>query len=336
MVSVSGESPRRRISSWLVPALGYVISAASLVWVYWGFDWKTELPKFARADWHWVVVGLASEIAVYVCQGWRWSLLLRPVGEIGILRSAQSVFIGLLANEVLPFRTGEVVRGYVQAKWARIPLSVSLSSIVVERLFDGIILVTGFYITTVFVEVPGYLRDISLTLVVVLLIAAALIAYTMFHKHHAHATVSRSRWANVLWHVVEGLHAMGNSHWFVASAAVSVVYLALQVLPFYGLMRAYDLDLSLGAAAVVLVVVRIGTILPQAPGNVGVFQIFSVVGLMLFGVGKAEAASFATILFVAITVPLWLGGAVAAALAGVRVKDLQEKANASLQHAAGS
>jgi hypothetical protein len=126
---------------------------------------------------------------------------------------------------------------------------------------------------------------------------------------------------------------MGNSRWFFASAAVSVVYLASQVIPFYALMKGYDLDLSLGAAAVVLVIVRVGTVLPQAPGNVGVFQIFAVAGLMLFGVEKAEAASYATIMFVAITVPLWLGGAIAAAMAGVRVKDLQQKANASIQAA---
>jgi len=56
-----------------------------------------------------------------------------------------------------------------------------------------------------------------------------------------------------------------------------------------------------------------------------------VVALQLFDVDKSAATSFATILFAAVTVPLWLGGAIAAAAAGVRLKDLQRQANSSLQ-----
>jgi hypothetical protein len=336
MAPIAADVPRRRLATWLIPVLGYLVSIASLVWVYWGFDWKTELPKFAHANWWWVSLALLSDVAVYFCQGWRWSLLLRPVAPVRWLRSTQAVFIGLLANEVLPLRTGELVRGYIQSLWARIPFSVAVSSIVVERLFDGIILVAGFYVTTFFVEVPRYLRNLSLSLAVILAFAALLVAIVMFLKRHAHAAVSHSRWAEMLWHVVEGLHEMGNSRWFYASALVSVPYLALQVVPIYALMRAYNFDFSIGVATVVLVILRIGTILPQAPGNVGGFQFFTVVALRLFDVEKTAATSFATILFAAVTIPLWIGGALAAAMAGVRLKDLQRQANSSLQSSAAN
>jgi len=308
-----------------------LISIASLVWVYWGFDWKTELPRLARADWRWVALAVFCDILVYFIQGWRWSLLLRPLANAGFFRSVQSIFIGLLANEVLPLRSGEVIRGYVQAKWVRLPFSKVLSSIAIERLFDGAILTFGFYLATLYVETPGFLRDISFTLTLIVVAAAGLVALAVFKKSHAHAAVSRSRWAAALRHVVEGLHEMGRSRWFATSAAVSVLYFSLQVAPFYALMRAYDLGLSLGAAAVVLVIVRLGTVIPQGPGNVGGFQFFTVAGLLLFGLNKADAANFATAMFVVITVPLWLGGAVAAALAGVRLRDLQRRANRKLQ-----
>ncbi len=334
MARTATEASRRRLATWLIPLLGYLVSIASLIWVYWGFDWKTEVPKFAHANWWWVSLALLSDVAVYFCQGWRWSLLLRPVARVRWLRSTQAVFIGLLANEVLPFRTGELVRGYIQSLWARIPFSVVVSSIVVERLFDGIIVVAGFYVATFFVEVPRYLRDVSLSLAVILAVAALLVVVVMFLKQHAHAAVLRSRWAAMLWHVVEGLHEMGNSRWFYAAALVSLLYLALQVVPVYALMRAYNLDLSIGVAAVVLVILRIGTVVPQAPGNVGGFQFFTVVALRLFDVDKSAATSFATVLFATVTVPLWIGGAIAAATAGVRLKDLQRQANATMQSSA--
>lgn len=331
MVSVSGEVSRRRASSWVVPALGYTVSVAALVWVYWGFDWKTELPKIAKADWRWVTLSVVADLATYFCQGWRWKLLLKPIAPARYLRSVQAVFVGLFANEVLPLRSGELIRAYVMARWTAIPFSVSLSSAVVERLFDGVLLVLGFYVATLFVEAPSYLGDASLILALLVVVLSVLVGIVMFHKHHAHAAVARSRWAEMLWHVVEALHSMGNSRWFLASAAVSVLYLGLQVIPIYALARAYDLDLPLGAAAVVLVILRLGTVVPQAPSNIGGFQFFTVVALRLFGVDKDAATGFATVMFFVVTVPLWLGGAIAAAMAGIGIRDMQGHARASLR-----
>jgi glycosyltransferase 2 family protein len=315
----------------VIPVLGYAVSVAALVWVYWGFDWKTELPRIARADWRWVAVSVFADLATYFCQGWRWQLLLKPIAPARYLRSVQAVFVGLFANEVLPLRSGELIRAYVMARWTAIPFSVALSSAVVERLFDGVLLALGFYAVTLFIEAPSYLGDAGLILTVLVAVLSVMVAVVMFHKHHAHAAVARSRWAKALWHVVEALHLMGNSRWFLASAVVSALYLGLQIIPIYALARAYDLDLSLGATAVVLVILRLGTVIPQAPSNIGGFQFFAVVGLSLFGVDKDSATGFATIMFFVVTVPLWLGGAIATAMAGIRIKDMQSHAQASLR-----
>jgi len=333
MNAASGNKPRRNLKSRLVPLIGYGISAACLVWLYWGFDWKTELRRFAAADWRWVTLAVVVDLAVYVIQGWRWRLLLTPVAQPSFARSVQAVFIGLFANEVLPFRSGELIRCYVLAKWTRIPFSVTLSSAVIERLFDGIWLIGGFFLIGPFVDLPGYIREGGRIFGIVLLAAAILLGVAIFWKQHAHAAVSASRWSEALFHVVEGLHAMGRSASFYAAAAVSFLYLGFQVVPIYALMQGWGLDLPLGAAVVVLVILRMGTILPQAPGNIRAFQFFTVLGLTLFGVEKATATGFATLVFVVVTVPLWLGGMVAVALTGARIRDLQRDARSSLEPA---
>ncbi len=306
-----------------MPGLGYAISAAALTWVYWGFDWRTELPKLAAADWRWVAFAVTADVGTYLFQGWRWSLLLKPVAPVSFLRSVQAIFVGLFANSVLPLRTGEILRTLLLARWIEIPVGVCASSVVIERLLDGILLILSFYLVTYFVEVPGFLDDASFFLAIGVAVLSLLLGFVMFHKHHAHAAVSRSRWKDGLWHMVEGLHAMGTSRTFIGSVAVSVLYLVSQVVPIYALGRGLELDISLGMSAVVLVILRVGTILPEAPSNVGVFHVFAVLGLRLFGVEKGVAAGFATLLFLVMTVPLWVAGALACALAGLRVSDLQ-------------
>ena len=77
-------------------------------------------------------------------------------------------------------------------------------------------------------------------------------------------------------------------------------------------------------------VLRLGSIPPQAPSNVGGFQFFTILGLSLFGIARAEATGFATLLFVVITVPLWLGGFVAVLATRMRISDIHDRAHARM------
>jgi hypothetical protein len=76
-------------------------------------------------------------------------------------------------------------------------------------------------------------------------------------------------------------------------------------------MLACLIKLSIGAAAIVFLVIRLGTALPNAPANVGSFQFFTVLGLRLFGEEKTVAAGFSIVYFLALTVPLWVLGLLA-------------------------
>ena len=329
MLSTPGKTARRKLPQWLLPAIGWAVSLGCLIWVYHGFDWKRELPRIRATDLHWVSVAVIADIAVYCTQGWRWNLLLRPVGDTSLWRSIQSIYIGLFANEVLPLRTGELLRSYLQAKWSGLEFGMVISSVMIERLIDGVWLILAFYVCTFFVKLPRLLVDGSLVLAVMLLFLAGILGVIVFLKHHAHAAIAQSRWKEKLWHVVEALHKMGSSRSFYLAALVSILYLALQVIPIYALMRGYGINLSLWHAAVVLVILRLGSIPPQAPGNMGSFQALTKLGLMLFGIDKADATGFATLLFFAVTVPLWLAGFIALALTGMSIHEIHHHAKRS-------
>jgi uncharacterized membrane protein YbhN (UPF0104 family) len=162
-------------------------------------------------------------------------------------------------------------------------------------------------------------------------VAALVLAFIIFHKHHAHAVVKESRWAAALRHVVEGLHLMGNLRTLSRATFASALYLILQIVTVWALMRAYGLDLSVWAAAGVLVVLRFGTVIPNAPGNLGLFQASCVVALTLFDVEKNDAKTFSFVMFFALTLPLLIGGAVAVALTGLNLKEIRTRARKGLE-----
>jgi hypothetical protein len=322
-----GKSAVRRLPPWLIPVIGYAVAIGCLVWVYRGFDWREQYARVRAVEWHWVAIAALADIAVYITQGWRWNVLVRPVGQLPVIRSVQAIYIGLFANEVLPLRPGEVIRCFLQARWAHMPISVSLSSAAVERVLDGIWLMLGFYVASYFVELPPVLEYGGRILTGVLIVASFLLVLAALHKEHAKNMVNERGWSAFWHHLIDALHDMARSRSFLAAVALSFFYLALQVVPVYAVMRAYELDLSMSAAAIVTIILRLGSILPQAPGNVGSFQVLTVTGLRLFGIEKGLAAGYATFLFIVITVPLWVVGFVALIATRLRLDELHRTAH---------
>ena len=210
------------------------------------------------------------------------------------------------------------------------PLSVVISSVLIERLWDGLWLVAAFALVNHYVQLPGFLSAMSEGLLVLLAILGGLLGLAIFYKEHAHDAASRSRWARMLGPLVDGVHSMGKSRSFWWAGFLSFWYLALQIVPIYALLRGYGLNLSPWAALVMLVILRLGTVIPQAPGNLGSFQALVVASLTLFGFSRADSTGFATLCFFVVTVPLWLGGFVALMLTRMRLGDIHREAHESL------
>jgi len=317
----------KAIPPWLAPVAGYAISVACLIWVFRGVDLRAILRDFTSLDWRWVSLGVASDILVYVWQAWRWKLLLSPVGPASLGRSVLAIYVALFTNELLPLRPGEfLVRPYLLARWSMIPFSVVLSSVLIERVFDGVWLVLALWLVTAFIRLPGFLVQGMRLLGLVVLGVVILLALVMFHKQKAKDAVPHTRWGAKLKVLMEDLHLMGRSPSFYGAFAASLPYLLLQVVPVYALMQGFGLGLSLWPATVLLVVIRLGTLLPQAPGNVGAFQALTVLVLGRYGIDKTTATGFSVMVWAVITLPLLVAGFLALALTGMNLSELKQRA----------
>ena len=98
--------------------VAFVLSLGSLIWVLRDFEPEKLLGEIGAMNWSWVAASVVFDILVYFLQGWRWSLLLRPVANIPFAQSIRAIYVGLFANEILPLRTGEIIRCYLQGRWS--------------------------------------------------------------------------------------------------------------------------------------------------------------------------------------------------------------------------
>ncbi len=104
----------------------------------------------------------------------------------------------------------------------------------------------------------------------------------------------------------------------------------MQGVVIWAMMHAYSLeDASPAIAIVTLVLLRLSSAVPQAPGNLGAFQAMATIGLTMFGYDEPLAKRFSLVLWGVVTLPLLITGFVALAITGAKLSELRKQAEAS-------
>ena len=80
---------------------------------------------------------------------------------VGVKKLFPVVVIGYMANNLLPFRIGEIIRSYYLSRKSGVPIGSGLSSILLEHLLDAMTLLFLIIIAGPFVPLTETLRDIA-------------------------------------------------------------------------------------------------------------------------------------------------------------------------------
>ncbi len=318
----------RKVRSWILIILTNVLSLLCLIWVLNDADLPSLWNEVRHMRWRWVAIAVISDVCVYLFHGLRWKLLLTPVQKIPFAQCVEAIYVGLFANEVLPLRAGELIRCFLLSKTSGLPISVSFASALIERIFDGVWLMVCFFFTLQMGRLPGVLVKGGYILGIIIVALSLLLAFAMYARTRAFKTIFGYRWPKWLNVLIEDLHLIGHSRYLYFSFIISGCYMMGQMIPLYSVVAAVNLDVPWTASFTMLVLLRLSSIVPQAPGNLGSFQWVTAQTLIMFGLGAALAKRFSLILWGVVTLPLIAIGFIALAVEGINLTHLQREANA--------
>jgi glycosyltransferase 2 family protein len=316
--------------------LTYLASLACLVVTLRGANLGELKDDIFTMNWWWLGSAVMADIAVYCWQAIRWRQVLRPVEQVSFRNMVSAIYVGLFANEVLPFRAGEILRCYMVSRWTKLPFSVVISSALIERIFDGIWLCLCLILTVRLVGNHHHMRGLvasGYVLGIVVFSGAILLALAVFLRQKTRALLSGEGWQRHVRVLIDDLNLIGHSRYLYYAFFQSLPYLLLQVIPIYAAMQAYDFNdspefvPSMTVAFALMVILRLGGVVPQAPGNLGLFQFLTKEALQrMFHVVPAEAARFSLVLWGTVTIPLLLAGVVALMTSGSKLFELKRAA----------
>ncbi len=279
-----------------------------------------------EAEYIWLIPGVAVYMVGLVIRAWRWHYLLRPVASLPTRDLFPLVTIGYMGNNIFPARAGEALRAYLLKRKHHVPLSASLATILVERVYDGVVML-GF----IFINLPelsrltmasgfvGDIRTLALGGTVAFMGALVLLVLAAMFPHHTQRVLEptlqrlpprlQDRLRPLLLRFLQGLEALGSPWEALMILVTSLVIWLLETAKYWFVMHAFDFQVSFFALMLMNGVVNLATTLPSAPGYVGTFDAPGIAVLVAYGVPRAVAAGYTLTLHAALWFPVTALGA---------------------------
>ncbi len=300
--------------------LGLIVSLVLLVYVFYQTDPAKILDSLGKAQYGYLIPALALYFLGVWVRAVRWHFLLRSIKPIPHGALFRTVVIGYMANDILPFRAGELVRAYILGAQENVSKAATLVTIVVERVFDGLTMLTfivaaSFWLNLGDEALAARLR-LGGALFIVAIVALAVLAgmprrverIADFFLRRVPSESMRTRAAGLTRSLLEGLGALRSPVDSFAVYALSLIAWLCETGMYVLIALGFGITLPFAVFLLAAAFANLVTIAPSTPGYVGVFDAPVVYTLTLFGIDQSLATSYTLVLHAALILPVTLLG----------------------------
>ncbi len=301
--------------------LPLLLGGAILYWMYRGFDFeRVRQVVLHEMDWTWMLLSFPFGILAQALRGWRWQLVLKPMGEATRSHVAvNSIFLSYAASLVVP-RIGEFTRCGVLKRWEGVSFTRLLGTVVTERIIDTLLLLLiigvtllvemstfGTFFRKTGTNISGILGGFTLTgwlVAAVCVVAIGILLFLLLRHLSVYSKVKTT-----LTGIWEGVVSLKNVHSVPLFLTMTVGIWLSYFLHYYLTFFCFDFTSHLGAscALVTFVVGSIAVVVPT-PNGAGPWHFAVKTMLILYGVPDEQALYFVLIVHTVQTILVILLG----------------------------
>lgn len=338
--------------------LGIAISLGLLYWAFRDEDLGLIASEIRRSDPLLLLTATAFATFIFWIRAWRWRAILEPACKDTTFRSRfAGVTIGAMGNNLLAARAGEFARAYAFSRMEPVSIVASFSSLVIERLFDAIFLVTFLFLAMTLpgfppFQVSGDIPYVTFAPYLVGLITLAfglLFVMTLWPDRfvaRAEAIITRILPAKLRRPIIDALEAflvgvssVRDPKLILRAVFWSAVLWFVNALGFWVAFHAFGMDLPLSAGIFFTSCIALAVSAPSGPGFVGVYQAAAgFVLTTLWGQEAAKALAFSVGFYISAFIPVTLIGLFYAYRLGLtlsRVASTEEEVEVAVERETG-
>jgi hypothetical protein len=305
--------------------VGLAISAVIVYLAFRKIDLRLLLENLQKADYLYLIPIVIVIFISVALRAVRWDYLLRPIKRIGFQSLFEGIVISFMANNVLPVRMGEFVRAYIIGRSECISASASFATIVVERLFDGLIVLGLLVLILVFFQLPpgnipfkkgllmgGYITmaicGFSFVILLIIKNKTGWFFRTALFLTRPFSAKLANRGLSSVQSFKQGLLSLESAQIMAIAFLYSVVTWAVFSYSIYLMGLAFGLKLSLAATITILVAVCLALMIPSTPGYIGPYHAAVAYSLVLYNIPLEKALSLSIVFHAVNYIPITLVG----------------------------
>jgi glycosyltransferase 2 family protein len=242
-----------------------------------------------------------------------------------------------MGNNVYPLRAGEVLRVFLLRQDYQVPIVRSSTVTVVERVFDGIVMLTFILVGIISNQVQNeqILRIAQFASPFFVLGLVVFFGFALFPAP-AEALIQRiagilpERLQKIVLHlsheVLSGLASLKSPVQLFGAVFASYMSWMVEALVYWVVMSAFGFDLPYTVALLVVGTVNLAGLIPASPGQIGVYEFFVGLVLSLFAIEESRALAYAIVVHITIWLPVTVVGFVVLARRGLSVNQIRSDA----------
>lgn len=322
---------RKRNGRWverryLKSIAGLVLAAGLLYGFTYQLDWQSVWEILRAVDLRMIGLSALLMVGTYLLRSLRWQVLLGSQDRCRFSAAFAATAIGFAALFLLG-RAGEFVRPLTLTIRDRVRMSSSLASILIERVFDMVLVVLLFGLALLGLQTTGGMpvssRLSTLRITSIVLVGVSVLGIYGLIKFHRHAdgaiaTLARNmaRWPQRLSKpLLELLHSLAiglgvfiNREALSATILLSLLQWLLVIALYWTTLAAFDLELSISQTIFIFGFAMIGSAVPTPGGASGAYHAATAGSMMLLGIERNRAAGVAIALHLVTYAPALILG----------------------------
>ncbi|GJL77803.1 MAG: hypothetical protein NPINA01_07920 [Nitrospinaceae bacterium] len=273
-------------------------------------QWDSVLNELKNISAAWLVFAAASNLFILVFGTSQWINFLPQGYRVKFKNMLEINALMAMTSNTVPFMAGQALAVLMLARREKVGHAVALSVMALDQFAEGFAKMSLFLLVVLLTPIPDWMKQGILAAFAGIFILF-FILFFFAHRHRQFKTFmdrqSHPRWKKI-WHFISRwahhLEALRNVRIFSLGMGIALAMKGAEALAIFLVQKSFGLDLPFWSIFMVLASISLVTLVPVAPGNLGIYEATVFFVYQYLGLPPEQALGLALVQHICYLIPL--------------------------------